>query len=88
LIMLEEIDTIEVHIQVPESEMKRVQVGTQVVLRFTAVDKTINAKISRVVPSLDPRTRSFGAIVTLDNPKHELRPGMFVEVTLSAGTNQ
>jgi len=37
-----------------------------------------------VIPSLNQRTRCFTAIVTLPNPKHELRPGMFVEVTLDA----
>ena len=82
VLRVEELDRLEVHIAVPESEMKRVEQGTPVKLHFRAIQKTVKAKISRVIPSLSPMTRSFSAIVVLQNPKHELRPGMFVEVTM------
>ena len=82
ILKIEEISTLEVHVQVPEGQMLRVQKGTAVRLRFKAINKTVRANIGRVIPSLNPRTRSFTAIVTLPNPRHELRPGMFVEVTL------
>ncbi|MBW2731129.1 MAG: efflux RND transporter periplasmic adaptor subunit [Deltaproteobacteria bacterium] len=81
VVMIEEIDTLEVVIQVPEAEMNEVKVGTSLALNFSAVGKRMTAKIVRIVPSLDPRTRSFRAFIELDNKDHSLRPGMFVEVT-------
>lgn len=88
VVRLEELDRLEVHIEVPEGEMKRVKQGTPVTLRFGAIDRTINAKIDRVIPSVSPQTRSFSAIVALPNSTHELRPGMFVEVSLASGAEK
>jgi RND family efflux transporter MFP subunit len=88
VVRVEELDRLEVHVNVPEGDMKRVQKGTPVTLHFRAVTKTIQAKIDRIVPSLSPQTRSFLAIVLLPNPKHELRPGMYVEVRMGSGAGR
>lgn len=85
VVMLQEIDPIEVVIQVPEAQLLAVKKGTPVQLTFSAINKRLRARVDRVVPSLDARTRSFGAYVVLKNDKHELKPGMFVEVMLLRG---
>lgn len=86
VVVLQEIDPIEVVIQVPEAQLLAVKTGTAVQLTFSAINKRSRARVDRVVPSLDPRTRSFSAYVVLKNEKHELKPGMFVEVLLLRGT--
>lgn len=85
LLTIEQIDKLELRVQVPETAVKRVTVGTPIRAEFTAIDRTIKTRIARVVSSLDTRTRSFTAIAELDNRDHALRPGMFAEVRLAGG---
>ena len=47
------------------------------------VNKQVRLPISRVVKSIHPQTRTFSAIVTIQNGAGELRPGMFAEVRLA-----
>ncbi|MCC6747274.1 MAG: efflux RND transporter periplasmic adaptor subunit [Deltaproteobacteria bacterium] len=82
LVTLEEVDLIQLKVQVPENGLSRVQVGTALEARFTSIGRTVQAKISRVVRSVDPRTRSFAAIAELPNGDGTLRSGMFAEVRL------
>lgn len=80
LLTVEEIDTLELRVQVPETAMAQVPVGTPIEARFTAIGRSVSARIARVVPALDPATRSLSAIAELPNADHGLRPGMFAEV--------
>lgn len=47
-------------------------------------DKRFKGTVMRLAPSLDPTTRTLRAEVAVENPDGELRPGMFVEVTIIA----
>ena len=44
----------------------------------------LKAKVTRVVPTINPGTRTFAAIVQLDNADGRLRAGLFAEVRLGA----
>jgi len=80
LVTLEEVGLLDLRIQVPAGEADRIKVGSRVRVRFTATGKELEAKIARVVGSIDPRTRTFSAIAEIENPRGELRPGLFAEV--------
>ncbi|NIM02358.1 MAG: efflux RND transporter periplasmic adaptor subunit [Acidobacteria bacterium] len=45
-------------------------------------DTRFEGTVIRLAPSLDPMTRTLRAEVAVENPGGELRPGMFVEVTI------
>ncbi len=47
-------------------------------------DTRFDGTVVRLAPSLDPQTRTLRAEVAVENPGGELRPGMFVEVTIIA----
>ena len=47
-------------------------------------DTSFDGTVLRLAPSLDPMTRTLRAEVAVENPRGELRPGMFVEVTIIA----
>jgi membrane fusion protein (multidrug efflux system) len=47
-------------------------------------DTRFDGTVLRLAPSLDPTTRTLRAEVAVENPRGELRPGMFVEVTIIA----
>jgi len=81
--IIEEIDTLDLRIQVPETDMKLFKVGDEVNAYFSALGKEVKVKIVKIVESVDPRTRSFSVIGEIDNKNHELRSGMFAEIKLS-----
>ena len=84
LVALEETDPIDIRFQLPASEMNHVKVGDPVRVRFPATGVELEAKLTRVVASVDARTRSFAAIIELPNPDRSLWAGMFVDVRLTA----
>jgi len=83
LVVIEEVGVLTLRVQVPEIHMQAVHQGDEVGVRFTAFNQEQKAKVDRVIPSLNPLTRSFSVLIEIPNAKHEFRPGMFAEVTLT-----
>jgi membrane fusion protein (multidrug efflux system) len=65
-------------LQTPEQQAARGKVGMTVLARVAAYpDRDFTGKITAVNPSVDPNSRVFILEARFDNPKAELRPGMF-----------
>jgi membrane fusion protein (multidrug efflux system) len=47
-------------------------------------EQRFEGRVIRLAPSLDPTTRTLRAEIAVENPNGDLRPGMFVEVTIIA----
>jgi len=45
-------------------------------------DRTFEAKATRIVHALDPRSRTLGFEMEIKNPDHLLKPGMYARVEL------
>jgi len=82
LVTIEEIDPVDLRIQVPSTDMAQVAVGSPVHVRLPATGQELDLRLTRVVPSSDPHTRTFSAIVEIPNRDHNLRSGLYAEVTL------
>ena len=82
LVTIEEIDPVDLRIQVPSTDMAQVTVGSPVHVRLPATSQELDLRLTRVVSSSDPRTRTFSAIVEIPNPDHSLRSGLYAEVSL------
>jgi RND family efflux transporter MFP subunit len=82
LVTIEEIDPVDLRIQVPSTDMAQVVVGSPVHVRLPATGQELDLRLTRVVPSSDPHTRTFSAIVEIPNRDHTLRSGLYAEVTL------
>jgi membrane fusion protein (multidrug efflux system) len=66
-------------------ELARVRPGQPVRLRHYAFEGiTIEGRVLRLSPSMDPQTHTFRAEVEVDNPTGLLKPGMFVEAAIIA----
>ena len=64
-------------------DIARVRVGLEARARFHAWgDRVFSGRVLRLAPTVDQRTRALRAEVEIDNSAGDLRPGMFVEVTL------
>ena len=71
-------------IQAPEEAVASVQPGA--LLRFTVrayPGRDFQARITRVAPALDPRTRTLEVVAKVANDSGELRPEMFATVALA-----
>lgn len=69
--------------QVYEDDIPLVALGQTVEATVDAAPgKTFTGPISFIYPHLDHMTRTAKVRVTLDNPNHELRPGMYVTVNI------
>jgi RND family efflux transporter MFP subunit len=78
------VDRLKVDVRLVESDVAKVHVGQDVVLHVDAhPGRPFQGKVTRVLPYMDPATRTNGVEITLDNapdPKtgqRALKPGMF-----------
>ena len=66
-------------------DVARVREGMRARVRHHAWEgKEFSGRVVRLAPALDPTTRTLRSEVAVDNRKGQLRPGMFVEVTMIA----
>jgi RND family efflux transporter MFP subunit len=86
LITLEETETLDLRVQVPASDFEHVKQGDDITVHFPDGPPDLKAKITRVVPTINPGTRTFPVIVEIDNTAGKLRAGLFAEVHMSGVT--
>lgn len=84
------IDPVEINVAIPEAYISSISVGTSVSLRLEALeDKSLPAKVSRIVPQADVRARTFPVKIVVPNPgkngTHLLKAGMLTRVALNVG---
>ena len=71
------------YVNLPEKNYQQVEKGQDVVVtNYSMPDDTLFGKIDQISPSIDPDARTFKCIVSIDNPKYKLLPGMFVKADL------
>jgi RND family efflux transporter MFP subunit len=72
------IGTLKLQLQTPEQRAAQVRLGMQVTARVSAFpDREFTGKVTAINPSVDPGSRIFILEARFENPKGELRPGMF-----------
>jgi len=81
---LEQLDPIYADFTVPESRVADLALGQKLTVSVQAFpDHSFPGKITALNPGIDTGTRSIKVRATLDNPKEQLRPGMFADVTIA-----
>ncbi len=81
---------LKLQLQTPEQRASQVKVGMTVNARVAAwPDRVFTGAVTAVNPSVDPASRVFIVEAKFDNPRGELRPGMFAtaKVVLPGGEN-
>jgi RND family efflux transporter MFP subunit len=77
------IDTIRTYVYVPQGEVGLVKRGMPATLTLQDLPgRTFTGEIARFANSLDLGTRTMLTEIDLKNPRHELYPGMYANVTL------
>jgi HlyD family secretion protein len=71
---------------VPQSEAAMLKVGNLAELKVPGLDEPVEARVSLVSPALDPGSTTIEVWVEAKKPDPALRPGMSVEVSMTAKT--
>jgi membrane fusion protein, copper/silver efflux system len=72
-----------VRASIHESDLPQVHIGQKARLIFPNLgSRTIETKVDFIYPHIDPQTRRAEARLSLDNPRHEFRPNMWVDVEI------
>ncbi len=78
------ISTVRLQLKIPEQRAAEVKTGMGVTARVAAYpNRDFTGKVHAVVPSVDQNSRAFMVEARFENPKAELRPGMFANSKLS-----
>src|SRR5213080_3366143 len=71
---------------IPQSEAAVLKVGNPAELRISGLEATIKGRVSLVSPALDPGSTTIEVWVEASKPDPALKPGMSVEVSMTAKT--
>ncbi|MBN1546878.1 MAG: efflux RND transporter periplasmic adaptor subunit [Syntrophaceae bacterium] len=83
LLTLENQDAFQVETHVDESLAEKLAAGTPVTVTIDALGLSQEGRIQKIVPSVDPRSRSF--LVKIDLSAKGLRTGLFARVRIPTG---
>jgi RND family efflux transporter MFP subunit len=77
---------VKVFVNVPEKDIPLITFGKKAKIFCDAYpQKEFNGSVSRLSQAVDVSTRTMAVEITIPNPEHMLKPGMFVAVSLIIG---
>lgn len=82
VVKLAEIDTLRLRLPVPESLAPFVHIGDTAQIEVQALTRMFSGKVMRDTAALDPSTRTMQVEIDVPNPKGQLEPGMYAQITL------
>ncbi len=89
IVTLQALDSIYVDFYLPQQELSRLTKGQTVTAVSDAYpNKKFTGRITAVSPKVDPQTRNVQIEALLENPRHELLPGMYANIRVQAGKPQ
>ena len=71
---------------IPQSEAAVLKVGDKGTMTVPGIDEPIEGKVTVVSPALDPNSTTIEVWMEAKNPKHALKPGTSVQLSLTAQT--
>lgn len=80
-----DLKTVWAQVNVPARDLPQVRVGENVVIKASAFEQKAIGKVAYVGALIGEQTRTAQARVVVDNPNTAWRPGLFVNVEVSAG---
>ena len=84
IVTIQSYDKVFVNFTLPQQAIDQVDTGMRVTLKSDAYpEQNFEGRLTAISPQIDPVTRTVELQGTLDNPKGLLRPGLFVDVTLT-----
>jgi HlyD family secretion protein len=89
IIKITDIRRVKIEAPVSERDFPRVKVGTPVEIKLDALPgEMFQAKVTWIIPEINPVSRDFNVEVEIPNPKLELKSGMFANIRLFVGQKE
>jgi len=85
IVSLQQLNPLLVDFSMPEKYLAKIDVGTEVNIRISAIKRTYTGKITAVNSLVDAQTRTIDIRAIIQNDDHKLLPGMFAEVYMFVG---
>jgi RND family efflux transporter MFP subunit len=82
VLVVQDQSVLELRFRLPEKALTQIKLGDVVNASFEAVGVKRAAKVSRIQPAVDPRTRTVEVVAEIANPDGNLRSGLLAEVEL------
>ncbi len=80
VLILQDISSLEIRGNVPETMLKHLSPGSALRVRFPAIEVERDVTIDRINPSVDPMTRTIEVVAVVPNTDSALKAGMLVEL--------
>ena len=83
ILVIQDLNPVKIQVEVEERHISLVRVGSVAQVTTDAYPgKVFQAKATRIVHALDPRSRTLGFEMEIVNPDHLLKPGMYTRAEL------
>ncbi len=87
VLVVMQVDPLKVIVNVSESYFSKVKQGMTVDISIDALpNERFTGTVSKVYPTVDEMTRSFGVEIRLNNAGNKVRPGMYARVNMNMGS--
>jgi multidrug efflux pump subunit AcrA (membrane-fusion protein) len=86
LLTVMDISSVIAKAHIPQSEAATLQVGDKGTITVPGIEEPIEGKVTVVSPALDPNSTTVEIWLEAKNPKHRLKPGTSVQLSLIAQT--
>jgi HlyD family secretion protein len=86
LLTVMDISSVIAKAHIPQGDAAALKVGDTGTITVPGIDKPIEGRVTVVSPALDPSSTTVEVWFEAKNPKHELKPGTSVQVSITAQT--
>ena len=87
VLVLADLDSIQARAFIKEGDVKYISKGQDAKVFVGAINKTVDAQVSNIIPSADPATHSYLVKFSLDD-KDGLLPGMYAKVYVKVSSKK
>ncbi|HET6912374.1 MAG TPA: efflux RND transporter periplasmic adaptor subunit [Rhodanobacteraceae bacterium] len=82
------LDKVWVDAAIPQAQAGGITAGTPITATVSALpDETFHGEVEALLPDVSAATRTQRARIVLDNPKHDLAPGMFANLRIQGAAS-
>jgi len=86
LLTVMDISSVIAKAHIPQNDAAALKVGDQGTMTVPGIEEPIEGKVTVVSPALDPNSTTVEIWLEAKNPKHALKPGTSVQLSLTAQT--
>jgi membrane fusion protein, copper/silver efflux system len=88
LMRIADLSRVWITIELPETQAGLIRAGEKATARLRGIPgKTFSGEVEYVYPRLEASTRTVSARIAFENPKGELKPGMYADVSLEQASH-